>query len=335
MKKITEHLKLCFSLKSSIICVLALIVSVAASVLAVEGLKYEVKINDNGNIISTYVYSKTVEDALSEAGIKVNEYDKLSLDRKADLKSVKSLDILRAKSVNIVSDGKEETVYTTLNKVGELLDERKVAVNDDSLLITPREIEITDGLKIEIIKKVYEEISETEVVPFTTEKKANYNMDKGNTRVARNGADGEKQVTYRVLKHNGEIIEKEKISEKVTKNPISKLIEYGTVTASVSSRGDSLRYKKVIDCKATAYCLKGRTASGRYTERGVVAVDPRVIPLGSRLYIETPDGRFVYGHAVAADTGGSIKGNKVDLYMETRSECLNFGVRNVKVYVLE
>ena len=65
------------------------------------------------------------------------------------------------------------------------------------------------------------------------------------------------------------------------------------------------------------------------------AQPPRVIPLGSRLYIETPDGRFVYGHAVAADTGGSIKGNKVDLYMETRSECLSFGVRNVKVYVLE
>ena len=335
MKKIAEYLKTCFSLKSSIIGSLALIIATASIFFVTEALKYEVKINDNGNVISTYVYSKTVEDALKEAGIKVSEYDKLSLDKKANLKLEKSIDIIRAKAVNLAVNGENKTVYTTLASVGELLDENKIEVGENELLLIPRETEITDGITVEIIAKVFTEVTEDEIIPYKTVQKANYNMQKGSTRVSKNGVDGAKKVTYRVLMHNGEVLEKEAISEKITKNPVDKIIEYGTITASITSRGESLRYKKVLDCKATAYCLKGRTATGRYTERGIVAVDPSVIPLGSRLYIESENGSFVYGYAVAADTGGAIKGNKVDLYMETKSECLSFGRRNVKVYVLE
>lgn len=335
MKKITGYLKACFSLKSSIIGSLALVIATASIFFVLEAFKYEVKINDNGNVISTYVYSKTVEDALKEAGIKVSEYDKLSLDKKANLKSVKSIDIIRAKAVNLAVNGESKTVYTTLAYVGELLDENKITVGEDELLLTTRETEITDGLNIEIIKKVFTEVTETEVIPYTTVQKANNSMEKGFTRVSKNGEDGEKKVTYRVLMHNGEVLEKEAVSEEIVKNPINKIVEYGTIAATTTSRGESLRYKKVLDCSATAYCIKGKTATGRYTERGVVAVDPSVIPLGSRLYIETGNGSYVYGYAVAADTGGAIKGNKIDLYMETKSECLSFGRRNVKVYILE
>ena len=114
MKKITEYFKNCFSLRSSIIGSLALIFATASVFFTVEGLKYEVKINDNGNVVTTYVYSKTVEDALKEAGIKVSEYDELSLDKKANLKSVKSIDIIRAKAVNLAVNGENKTVYTPL-----------------------------------------------------------------------------------------------------------------------------------------------------------------------------------------------------------------------------
>lgn len=78
---------------------------------------------------------------------------------------------------------------------------------------------------------------------------------------------------------------------------------------------------------AYAYCLRGRTASGRYTEHGIVAVDPRVIPLGSKLFVPG------YGWAVAADTGGAIKGNKIDLWMPTAADCYRWGVRRVKIRV--
>jgi 3D (Asp-Asp-Asp) domain-containing protein len=104
---------------------------------------------------------------------------------------------------------------------------------------------------------------------------------------------------------------------------------------------DLSQAKRVITCEATAYtsaadeCGKsdGITASGMMFEVGVVAVDRRQIPLGTKLYIESLDGKYVYGYCIAADTGGAIKGNKVDLAMNTKSECFQFGRRQVRVYI--
>ncbi|MBR5536046.1 MAG: Fic family protein, partial [Clostridia bacterium] len=104
---------------------------------------------------------------------------------------------------------------------------------------------------------------------------------------------------------------------------------------------DLSQAKRVITCEATAYtsaadeCGKsdGITASGMMFEVGVVAVDRRQIPLGTKLYIESLDGKYVYGYCIAADTGGAIKGNKVDLAMNTKSECFQFGRRPVRVYI--
>jgi 3D (Asp-Asp-Asp) domain-containing protein len=87
--------------------------------------------------------------------------------------------------------------------------------------------------------------------------------------------------------------------------------------------------ERVMMMEATAYTWTGqRTASGTWPAVGTAAVDPEVIPLGSRLYIEG------YGEAIAADTGGDIKGNRVDLYMETEEECWEFGRQPVEVVVI-
>lgn len=74
---------------------------------------------------------------------------------------------------------------------------------------------------------------------------------------------------------------------------------------------------------------KGITRSGTQVSRGTVAVDPRVIPLGTKLYVEN------YGHAVALDTGGAIKENRIDLYMETKNEAFEFGRKEVRVWIIE
>jgi 3D (Asp-Asp-Asp) domain-containing protein len=87
---------------------------------------------------------------------------------------------------------------------------------------------------------------------------------------------------------------------------------------------------KIVTFEATAYTWTGnRTATGTWPSRGTVAVDPRVIPLGTELHIEG------YGAAVAADTGGAIQGQRVDLYMDTEHECWQWGRRKVEVRVLE
>ncbi len=96
----------------------------------------------------------------------------------------------------------------------------------------------------------------------------------------------------------------------------------------------TINYSNVMSMEATAYLPTdgsgaGITATGIRATYGIVAVDPRVIPLGTKVYIPG------YGVALAADTGGAIKGYKIDLCMESYSDCMRFGRRNVTVYVLD
>ena len=99
--------------------------------------------------------------------------------------------------------------------------------------------------------------------------------------------------------------------------------------------GDVLAYTDCLTVEATAYSGGGKTAMGTAAGEGTVAVDPDVIPLGSRLYITAEDGSsWVYGYAVAEDTGGSIQGERIDLFFWSESDCRVFGRRTAKVYVL-
>ena len=79
----------------------------------------------------------------------------------------------------------------------------------------------------------------------------------------------------------------------------------------------------------------GVTSTGMQMGYGVIAVDPTVIPYGTRMYIESVDGKYKYGYAIAGDCGGAIKGKKVDLFYWSRTDCLNFGRRDVKIYFLD
>ena len=89
----------------------------------------------------------------------------------------------------------------------------------------------------------------------------------------------------------------------------------------------------------TAYTARrgARTSTGKAVKVGLVAVDPRKIPYGTRLYIVSSDGRYNYGYAIAADTGGALRSGRVlvDLFYNTERECVNFGRRQVKVYILD
>lgn len=113
------------------------------------------------------------------------------------------------------------------------------------------------------------------------------------------------------------------------------VIADGTIT---TNSGLSYTYTDEMTVLATAYSCGdsvGITATGTIARVGAIAVDPRVIPLGTKMYIVSEDGQYVYGYCTAEDTGGLIKGYRVDLYFETIDECWDFGVRNCKLYILE
>jgi uncharacterized protein YabE (DUF348 family)/3D (Asp-Asp-Asp) domain-containing protein len=120
----------------------------------------------------------------------------------------------------------------------------------------------------------------------------------------------------------------------VTTSSTTATLNGSTVTTST---GETLTVQQVLSCEATAYTCPGYvgiTATGTTARVGAIAVDPSVIPLGSKLYIVSNDGLYVYGYCTAEDTGGAIKGNIVDLYFNTWDECIQFGRRGVTVYVL-
>lgn len=187
------------------------------------------------------------------------------------------------------------------------------------------------------------EIQETADINFNTVKRLNGSLAAGEVLTVREGQMGEKTVTYKVEYRDGEEVSRSVIGETVTKAPVDKVVDYGDSSVSgVASSTAPLDYKYVLTCEATAYDLSpeenggyaGQSATGVPLDKGVIAVDPRVIPLGSRVYIEAVDGSWSYGFAVAADTGGAIKGNRVDLCYRTQYECIQFGRRQCKVYVL-
>jgi 3D (Asp-Asp-Asp) domain-containing protein len=199
-------------------------------------------------------------------------------------------------------------------------------------------------------------------IPFETLKIENNDLDAGLEIVAQTGVEGEKQTIVRKTLMDGQEILSEVISETITREPVAQIFHIGTKatvapapTAAPASAAPApvveprplpglgeqadLNMLTIVDqytLEATAYSPEsvGKTAETAFTatgmraEYGVVAVDPRVIPLGTWLYVEN------YGHALAADTGSAIKGMKIDLFYNTRREAILFGRRNVNVYIL-
>ena len=105
--------------------------------------------------------------------------------------------------------------------------------------------------------------------------------------------------------------------------------------------GTTLSYDEAVLFEATAYTCNsyeyvgnGITFTGTEARVGAIAVDPKVIPLGTKMYIASADGEYIYGYCVAEDTGGLIKGNLVDLYYDTHDECIQFGRRDIIIYFL-
>ena len=329
----------------------AMIVIVTAITITGFYSEKEITIFDEGKETKILTKEKTVGDLLNKENIKLGEYDTLDFSKDTKIRDLPegSVHILRALPVVLKVDGNEQIVMSTGLTIKDVLKENNVILSDlDYIKDHHIEDRIREGIKIEIIRVREEFDTELEEIPFKLKTRNNRNLDISVEKVIQDGVNGERRITYKTTYENGENIKREVVKKEIVKKSIDKIVEKGT-KASVKkiSRGDSLRYKKVIDMQATAYCASyedtgkrpgdpyfGITASGMKARRGVVAIDRKVIPFGTRLYIESLDGTQDYGYAIAGDTGGAIKGNRIDLFYETKAEVNRFGRRNVRVYIL-
>lgn len=315
-----------------------LIVLALVSVLTMgfsTALGNDVELNINGKTKTVFTYEKTVGDFLKKEGIVLKNKDLVSpsLDKEID-KDMKIV-ISSPKSYHIKDGNKTLIAEASGYTVADVLDNLDIKLNKLDRVSLPLDEIAKEGMEIKIDRVVVENLDNKIEIPFETESRENKDMFEGEKKVITKGEVGQKTESLKNTYVNGVLETTEVLKSEITKDPVKEVVEVGTKKGTVAPNGKNA--KRVIVMQATAYdpTAGSKTAMGTRARVGAVAVDPKVIPLGSKLYIESMDGFASYGYATAEDTGGAIKGNRIDLFYNSNAEANRFGRRNVKVYVLD
>lgn len=301
----------------------------------------------------------TVKDAVEKAGIELNEGDEFSYDGDLYVFDSMVIEVKRSFSVKVIADSKVikcrvtdgTTVAETLEKAGITLGE-----NDTVSKSLTKTVEKGDKL---VVKRIsYETHKETEVLSFKTVTKKDSSMYKDQSKVIQQGKNGKQVVTYKDKYVDGKLTKSEIVKTKVKVKAQDKIVVVGTKSRPVTKvsgrytiseltppksleldeNGRPTKYKKVLTGKATAYYSGTTCSTGVHVKPGYVAVNPKQIPYGTKMYIVSSDGKWNYGYAIAADTGGFAwngSNTMIDLFMWSEADCWQFGRRSVDVYILE
>lgn len=324
-----------------LLIVIPLTVFIIFAVTLYVWMEKQVTINDDGKLITVKTMQPTVAGVLEENNITLNPEDVVKPGLEEKVKEEMEILIKRAFPVAIKVDGKNLTLKTTDTTVMSVLEKAGIKLNPKDRVQPSLDSKVYRGMEIKVTRVTVKYITEKERIYYHLIRRKNDELDKGVTRIVQQGHEGVKEVTYKVIYEDGVEVKREIVQEKVLKEKQDKIVEYGTRDSFINSRGERVRFTKALTMIATAYDSSysstgkrpgdpgyGITYTGIPARRGVVAVDPRVIPLGTRLYVEG------YGYALAADTGSAIKGNRIDLYYETYEEAMRYGRKKVKVYIL-
>lgn len=305
----------------------------AATLLLVSmffALQKPVNIKVDGKLITRHVFfGSTVKDVLKEAKITLGEKDKVIPALSTPIKKDIKITVLRAFKVKIIADGQTREIFSTPVSIKEAIALAGFKLGEKDLVKTLPGDTTVPNQDIEIIRVAEKIVEEQQPVPFQVERAYDNSLENGLTRTVKAGQNGVALNTIKITYQNNKEVKREIVASKNIVNPVNKIIAMGTIT-SVSRGGLRLDFREAKIMHTSAYTYTGSNmASGEAPAVGRVAVDPAVIPMGSRLYIEG------YGYAVAADTGGAIKGDRIDLFMENRDQCLSWGRRSAKVYLLK
>ena len=203
-----------------------------------------------------------------------------------------------------------------------------------------------------------------EALPYQTLRQPDPDLPLGEERLLQAGVEGQRALRIRVTTDPDGTVHRSSLGTAVTRQPVDEVVAYGTKVEAVpaswlsvsddvlthldpdgsgggvltTASGTELAYTQVLRCRATAYTTQRQswkyTATGTVARVGAIAVDPDVIPYGTRMFIVSADGTITYGLATAEDCGGAIQGRRIDLFFDTYDQCIQFGVRDCDVYLL-
>lgn len=338
------------SLKRLIAFLVSLVVMVTGLfILSYEVMK-EVKVNDGTKVIVVRTSAKTVGEVLKKSGIDIRDGDQVEPALASKIQRGMEIDIVKAKTAYVVVDGKKIDVRTDSRLAKDILNASGVIVGKDDKVIPGIDHVFPDvkDRTLEVIRVKAETKTVNEEIPYHTIIKMTKSLKSGEIKKIAKGTNGLSLMTYKIVRENGKEVSREIVNEEVLTAAKPEILNKGVDKYVVTNRGMPFRYKEVIIMRSSAYDLSiescgkapgtpgfGRTRSGTQARKGVVAVDPSVIPLGTKLYVESIDGDHDYGFASAEDTGSAIKGNRIDLFYDDRSTALDYGRREVRVYIME
>ncbi|TFE01947.1 DUF348 domain-containing protein [Jeotgalibacillus sp. R-1-5s-1] len=303
--------------------------------------------------------AETVGEFLRREKVEISDLDELSHDLSQQIEEDMTISLDKAFAWTLVDGTTQEEAWSTSITVADFLSQNNIKLDQDDRVEPSTDTMLTEGATVKIVRvdKVTDVVEEPK--DFTVETKEDADLAEGTEEVVQEGEKGLIAKTYEVVMENGKEISRKLKEEKTVKESINEIVSVGTKkpvvasvpretpvhtasaasstpvqTTAVSTSAPSGREIMMSSTAYTASCAgcSGITATGINLKANpgmkVIAVDPSVIPLGSKVYVEG------YGYAVAGDTGGAIHGNKIDVFIPTKSAAYAWGNRTVKVTVL-
>lgn len=313
---------------------------------------HTIEIFDGETTYTVTSFSRNVASVMANMKFKSDKYAVLETNVYSGTTSV---EITYGFPVYITQGDKTTEIKFFGGTVADALTQAGFTVDEHDFVEPSLDTEIKDTEYIDYTDIGYTSGTYTEAIPFETKTEYTAALNKGTSKVTKAGVKGAQLVNYTMKTVNGVPTLKEITSISVLTQPVSAVKLVGTkpvptnpknwvstivpkVEIELDANGVPVKYKSKMTVRATAYTHTGnKTSTGVWPKPGHIAVNPKVIPYGTKMFIKTVDGKYIYGYAVAADTGGFIKKypTGIDLFMDTQKQCINFGVRKAEIYILE
>jgi len=326
-------------------------------------------INDGGKVLIHTTHSTDPVQVLSEAGLELGTEDTYTTQPGIGRSEIT---VQRAQTVTVTHGQTTLQLQTRGETVRDLLSRAGIILSGEDVVSASLDAETYDGMTLTVSRALRIEETYTVQLPYNTTYCYDPKLPEGQEVVLTQGVNGQVICTADVFYVNGLEVSRNITAQTVIHQPVNAVIAIGTGTALaepdtsvtiapditaaleqatasgkpvildgmiVTPEGEVLAYTSADVYRATAYHNSDPgctiwTATGTLCRVGAIAVDPKVIPYGTRMYIVSNDGKYIYGIAVAEDCGGAIKGKRIDLYYDSVAECNQFGIRDCTVYFL-
>lgn len=324
-------------------------VLLASSVLVQNAFAKTYVIRDGERVVTYTTFATDPAQVLGQVGLALTEYDTYTTEA---VDGGEEITICRAQTVTVRYHGEESAVTAFGETAGELLSRLNLELGGDDVTSHALETQVYDGMVLSVDRVVTTQETYTVTVPHEVSYCNDSSLPQGTEMQLIAGQDGQLRRVSQFTYVNGIESGRELLEETVVTPAITEVIALGTGEEPEAQdgpiiadgyiylpTGEVLTYTDTATIRATAYTHTDAgcdmtTSTGTTVHWGTVAVDPRYILYGTRMFIVSNDGEYVYGIAVAEDCGGDIKGDRMDLYMPTYSECIQFGRRVCTIYFL-